>query len=189
MNGRGRATTSWCSRRMRRLPTWRRRRWRATSTSADTAGCRESAAAGGESGFMPSTRFSTVCSSSCPRPIRLLLLKDLRTFCRDPAQWSQFLIFFGLLAFYFLNIPRLGLRRSEPHVAQHGQLLESVGDGAHPLDVHQPVHLPAALARRAGISGFWACFRSGESKSSGASLLSRSGSRSWRRRGWCSSPT
>ena len=49
-----------------------------------------------------------------PRPIRLLLLKDLRTFCRDPAQWSQFLIFFGLLAFYFLNIPRLRVRCSEP---------------------------------------------------------------------------
>jgi ABC-2 type transport system permease protein len=43
-----------------------------------------------------------------PRPIRLLILKDLRTFRRDPAQWSQFLIFFGLLTFYFLNIPRLG---------------------------------------------------------------------------------
>ena len=42
------------------------------------------------------------------RPIRLLILKDLRTFRRDPAQWSQFLIFFGLLAFYFLNIRRLG---------------------------------------------------------------------------------
>jgi ABC-2 type transport system permease protein len=43
-----------------------------------------------------------------PRPIRLLILKDLRTFRRDPAQWSQFLIFFGLLAFYFINIRRLG---------------------------------------------------------------------------------
>jgi ABC-2 type transport system permease protein len=42
------------------------------------------------------------------RPIRLLILKDLRTFRRDPAQWSQFLIFFGLLAFYFANIRRLG---------------------------------------------------------------------------------
>jgi ABC-2 type transport system permease protein len=42
------------------------------------------------------------------RPIRLLILKDLRTFLRDPAQWSQFLIFFGLLAFYFFNIRRLG---------------------------------------------------------------------------------
>jgi ABC-2 type transport system permease protein len=41
-----------------------------------------------------------------PRPIRLLILKDLRTFRRDPAQWSQFLIFFGLLALYFVNIRR-----------------------------------------------------------------------------------
>jgi ABC-2 type transport system permease protein len=42
-----------------------------------------------------------------PSPVRLLILKDLRTFLRDPVQWSQFLIFFGLLAFYFLNIRRL----------------------------------------------------------------------------------
>jgi ABC-2 type transport system permease protein len=49
-----------------------------------------------------------------PPPIRLLLLKDLRTFCRDPSQWSQFLIFFGLLAFYFLNIPRLGYGVQSP---------------------------------------------------------------------------
>ena len=41
-------------------------------------------------------------------PIRLLILKDLRTFRRDPAQWSQFLVFFGILTFYFLNIRRLG---------------------------------------------------------------------------------
>jgi ABC-2 type transport system permease protein len=49
-----------------------------------------------------------------PQPIRLLILKDLRTFRRDPAQWSQFLIFFGLLAFYFLNIPRLGYGVQSP---------------------------------------------------------------------------
>ena len=49
-----------------------------------------------------------------PQPIRLLLLKDLRTFRRDPSQWSQFLIFFGLLAFYFLNIPRLGYGVQSP---------------------------------------------------------------------------
>ncbi len=42
------------------------------------------------------------------RPLRLLILKDLRAFRRDPAQWSQFLIFFSLLAFYFVNIRRLG---------------------------------------------------------------------------------
>jgi ABC-2 type transport system permease protein len=43
-----------------------------------------------------------------PRPVRLLILKDLRSFRRDPAQWSQFLIFFGLLAIYFVNIRNLG---------------------------------------------------------------------------------
>jgi ABC-2 type transport system permease protein len=50
-----------------------------------------------------------------PRPVRLLILKDLRTFRRDPAQWSQFLIFFGLLAFYFLNIRRLSYDVQSPY--------------------------------------------------------------------------
>lgn len=38
--------------------------------------------------------------------LRLLIVKDLRLFRRDPVQWSQFLIFFGLLALYFVNIRR-----------------------------------------------------------------------------------
>lgn len=38
------------------------------------------------------------------RPLRLLLVKDLRLFRRDVAQWSQFLIFFGLLGLYFFNL-------------------------------------------------------------------------------------
>ncbi len=50
-----------------------------------------------------------------PNPIRLLILKDLRTFRRDPAQWSQFLIFFGLLAFYFINIRRLSYDVQKPY--------------------------------------------------------------------------
>jgi len=50
-----------------------------------------------------------------PRPIRLLILKDLRSFLRDPAQWSQFLIFFGLLTFYFLNIRRLSYDLQSPY--------------------------------------------------------------------------
>jgi ABC-2 type transport system permease protein len=41
-----------------------------------------------------------------PATVRLLILKDLRLFRRDPLQWSQFLIFLGLLALYFLNIRR-----------------------------------------------------------------------------------
>lgn len=42
-----------------------------------------------------------------PRSMRLLLVKDLRVFRRDPVQWSQFLIFFGLLGMYFLNLRKL----------------------------------------------------------------------------------
>jgi ABC-2 type transport system permease protein len=41
-----------------------------------------------------------------PRSMRLLMVKDLRLFRRDPMQWSQFLIFFGLLALYFFNVRR-----------------------------------------------------------------------------------
>ena len=42
------------------------------------------------------------------RPIspttRLVLIKDLRLFRRDPLQWSQFCLFFGLLSFYFFYV-------------------------------------------------------------------------------------
>jgi ABC-2 type transport system permease protein len=41
-----------------------------------------------------------------PTPMRLMIVKDLRLFRRDPLQWSQFLIFFGLLLLYFSNIRR-----------------------------------------------------------------------------------
>lgn len=44
--------------------------------------------------------------SPLPTPMRLLLVKDWRLLRRDPVQWSQFLIFFGLLGLYFLNIDR-----------------------------------------------------------------------------------
>jgi ABC-2 type transport system permease protein len=40
-------------------------------------------------------------------PMRLLMLKDFRLFRRDPVQWTQFLIFVGLLFLYFVNIRRL----------------------------------------------------------------------------------
>jgi ABC-2 type transport system permease protein len=38
---------------------------------------------------------------------RLLIVKDFRTFRRDPAQWGQVLLFVGLLVLYFTNIRRL----------------------------------------------------------------------------------
>lgn len=37
---------------------------------------------------------------------RLLIVKDFRTFRRDPAQWAQVLIFMGLSMLYFVNIRR-----------------------------------------------------------------------------------
>jgi ABC-2 type transport system permease protein len=43
-----------------------------------------------------------------PATVRVVFLKDLRIFFRDILQWSQFAIFAGLLAIYFLNIRRLG---------------------------------------------------------------------------------
>ena len=41
-----------------------------------------------------------------PKPVQLLLVKDLRLFRRDPLRWMQFLIFFGLLGLYFVNVRR-----------------------------------------------------------------------------------
>ncbi len=42
-----------------------------------------------------------------PRQIRGLVLKDLRSFLRDPLQWSQLAILFGLLALYLAYLPRM----------------------------------------------------------------------------------
>lgn len=41
-----------------------------------------------------------------PLRMKLLVQKDLKTFRRDPIQWSQFLILFGLLSLYFVNVRR-----------------------------------------------------------------------------------
>jgi ABC-2 type transport system permease protein len=38
---------------------------------------------------------------------RLLIIKDFRTFRRDPQQWAQILIFSGLMVLYFTNIRRM----------------------------------------------------------------------------------
>jgi ABC-2 type transport system permease protein len=40
--------------------------------------------------------------------MRLFVKKDVKTFLRDPAQWSQVLIFVGLLGVYSLNLRNLG---------------------------------------------------------------------------------
>jgi len=49
-----------------------------------------------------------------PARPRQLVVKDIKTFVRDPVQWSQCLLFFGLLALYVVNMPRLGIAGLEP---------------------------------------------------------------------------
>jgi ABC-2 type transport system permease protein len=51
-----------------------------------------------------------------PRQTKLLIMKDLRLFRRDPVQWSQFLIFFGLLLLYFANVDRFRQHKSDINV-------------------------------------------------------------------------
>ncbi len=58
-----------------------------------------------------SDRLFSFLLSPFPLPLQLLLIKDWRLLRRDPVQWSQFLIFFGLLGLYFLNVDRF----NNPH--------------------------------------------------------------------------
>lgn len=51
-------------------------------------------------------RLAQLLTARLPRQVRLLILKDVRLFRRDPVQWTQFLIFFGLLTLYFVNVRR-----------------------------------------------------------------------------------
>ncbi len=41
-----------------------------------------------------------------PAKVRALILKDVRTFLRDPIQWAQLIILFGLLSLYLAYLPR-----------------------------------------------------------------------------------
>jgi ABC-2 type transport system permease protein len=60
-----------------------------------------------------SDRFFSMLLAPFPEPLQLLLIKDWRLLRRDPGQWSQFLIFFGLLGLYFLNIDRFNNSQSD----------------------------------------------------------------------------
>jgi ABC-2 type transport system permease protein len=42
--------------------------------------------------------------ASLRNPHRALIIKDFRLFWRDPAQWSQFVIFFGIMAVYVASL-------------------------------------------------------------------------------------
>ena len=44
-----------------------------------------------------------------PRPARAMITKDIKLFFRDFGQWSQFLIYFGILAIYIFNLRSMPL--------------------------------------------------------------------------------
>ncbi len=71
------------------------------ATAGRSAGRRPAAPA---SGGLPGWLFVYL-----PRPLRLIAAKDLRTFLRDPLQWTQLVILFGLLTLYLTNMPTLRL--------------------------------------------------------------------------------
>lgn len=58
-------------------------------------------------------RFLDGLLRALPGPARWLSLKDITVFLRDPAQWSQFVIFFGVLALYVAS-----MRTSSPKFDQ-----------------------------------------------------------------------
>ena len=55
-------------------------------------------------GILETILTSRLVSKLISQPVIALVLKDNRVFWRDPAQWSQVMIFFGLLTIYVLNL-------------------------------------------------------------------------------------
>ena len=49
----------------------------------------------------------------------LIIIKDIKTLMRDPVQWTQLLIFFGLLAIYFINIMNIPYINLQEHMWQY----------------------------------------------------------------------
>ncbi|MBK9127895.1 MAG: hypothetical protein IPM13_08845 [Phycisphaerales bacterium] len=49
-----------------------------------------------------------------PRKLRVLMLKDVRSFIRDPAQWTQMVIMIGLLVVYAANLRSFPMNYDQP---------------------------------------------------------------------------
>lgn len=55
-----------------------------------------------------------VHGSGLSQPASALVMKDVRLFWRDPAQWIQFVIFFGLLCIYVVNLRNVAFNFASP---------------------------------------------------------------------------
>jgi len=60
-------------------------------------------------------------------PIRALVIKDIRLFWRDPSQWTQFVVFFGIMAIYVAN---LGNRMTGDHSPGYRSWIACLNSGA-----------------------------------------------------------
>ncbi len=69
---------------------------------------------GKQSGTSRAFRIGDVLLGFLRSDVRAMVMKDFRTFCRDAMQWSQALIFFGLLGIYFGNIRSLDYHTYSP---------------------------------------------------------------------------
>jgi len=58
--------------------------------------------------------FERIFLSGKAGPMRAFCLKDIKIFSREPALYLQFLVFFGLLFFYFLNLRRFSYHMLGP---------------------------------------------------------------------------
>ncbi len=65
-------------------------------------------------GLFADLRERIVRAIPIPNDAKALVLKDQKLFWREPAQWSQFLIFFGLLAIYIFNLRNLSVDITQP---------------------------------------------------------------------------
>ncbi len=55
-----------------------------------------------------------LCHLVLSAPTAALVMKDIRLFWRDPAQWIQFMVFFGLLCIYVLNVRNVAFDFKNP---------------------------------------------------------------------------
>jgi ABC-2 type transport system permease protein len=60
-------------------------------------------------------------------PYRALVIKDIKLFWRDPTQWTQFVIFFGIMAVYVAN---LGGNRTAYHSESYRSWVAALNSGA-----------------------------------------------------------
>jgi len=68
---------------------------------ADLAGAAEGRPRGGVRGIWA---WLDRLLAPLPAPLRVLVSKDVKLFWRDPAQWSQFVLFFGVMGLYVANL-------------------------------------------------------------------------------------